>query len=300
MKVAITGASGLIGRALARSLRADGHETVALVRRQPNPGEVAWDPQRGTVDTAGLRDVDAVVHLAGEPIEAKPLTGAKRRRLRDSRVDGTRTVAEALASMDGGPRVLLAASGSNYYGDRGDEVLTEASGPGTSGLLTEISREWERAADPARAAGVRVVAMRTGIVLDRRATILKVMGTLARLGAAAPVGSGTQYWPWVSLADTVGLYRHALDTGEVTGALNLAGPAPVTNAEFTRTLAKVLHRPAFPVPVPRALPRLLLGRDLADTLLFTSTRLLPERALATGYRFTHPTLEAALRAVYGR
>ena len=300
MKIAVTGASGLIGRALSAFLTTGGHEVIPMVRRPAGPGEMRWDPQRGTVETEKLRDVDAVVHLAADPIEPRPLTHEKRRRLRDSRVDGTRTIAAAMASLDDGPRTLVMASGANIYGDRGDEILTEDSTLGTDGFLTQIAVEWEQAADPAREAGIRVVAVRTGIVLDRAATVMRALGTATRLGAAAPVGSGRQYWPWISIHDTVGIYLHALTTAEIDGPLNASAPHPVTNTEFTRTLAKVLHRPVLPLRVPKFVPSLLLRRELADALLFTSMRMTPAVAEATGYTFASPDLEQTLRDLYGR
>ena len=298
MKVAITGATGLIGSALARQLQSDGHAIIRMVRRPPTgPEEVRWDPQAGTVNIEGLRGTDAVVHLAAEPLEPKPLTKAKRERVRASRVEGTRTIATALAGMADGPRILLSASGINYYGDRGDEVLTSASGPG-HGWLAGITHEWEAALQPARDAGLRVVAMRTGVVLDREATILKVLGTVTRLGLAAPVGSGRQYWSWISIEDTARLYQHALQTDELDGAMDVTSPNPATNAEFTRTLARVLHRRVLPIKVPAFAARLILTRDYADSLLFDSVRAYPEHALTTGYEFRYPNLEDALRALY--
>ena len=300
LKVAITGASGLTGSALTSQLRNAGHGVVRLVRSAPQAAdEVRWDPAAGTVDTDGLRGVDAVVHLAAAGLLPRRMSAAEQAEFRRSRVEGTRTIAQALAGMTGGPRILLSASGTNYYGDRGDEVLTEDSAPGP-GWLAEIAHEWEGALQPARDAGLRVVAMRTAVVLDRSATILKVLGTLTRLGLAAPLGSGRQYWSWITLDDAVGLYLHALTHDEIDGVMAVGSPSPVTNAEFTRTLARVLHRPVIPIPVPKAAPRLLLGRDYADSLLFTSLRVQPERALATGYDFLHPNLEQALRAIYGR
>lgn len=299
MKVAITGASGLIGSALRSALVARGDEVAAMVRRPAREGEVSWDPTAGTVDTSGLRGTDAVVHLAADPIQPRPLTQAKRRSLRDSRVDGTRTIAAALASMDGGPRVLVSASGVNWYGDRDGEVLTEDSGPGTSGLLCEIGQDWEAAVEPARSAGLRVAVMRTGIVLAPDAIVMKFLGTITKLGGAAPLGSGKQYWPWVSIADTAGLYLHALDA-DLAGPVNAVSPNPVTNAEFTRTLARVLRRPVLPVRVPKFVPALILRRELAESLLFTSMRVLPERAEATGYTFAEPNLEEVFRKMYDR
>ena len=287
-----------MGSGLSKRLAQQGHEVVPMVRRQPSgPGEARWDPAAGTVETSGLRGVDAVVHLAAEPLEPRPLTAAKRERVRASRVDGTRTIATALAGMDDGPRVLLSASGINYYGDRGEEVLTSTSGPG-QGWLAGVTHEWEAALQPARDAGLRVVAMRTGVVLDRGATILRVLGTLTKLGMAAPIGSGKQYWSWVSIDDTAGIYAHALTHDELDDAMNVTSPNPVTNAEFTRTLAQVLHRPVLPIRVPKFGPRLVLTRDYADSLLFDSVRAYPERALTTGYEFRHANLVEALRALY--
>lgn len=302
MQVAITGASGLIGTALGAFLTTGGHEVLRLVRRPARAvHEVTWDPAAGTVDLDGLRGVDAVVHLAADPIQLRPLTAAKRRALLDSRVRGTGTIARALATLatDGKPRTLVSASGTNVYGNRGDEVLTEESTLGSGPFLTEVAKAWEAATAPAAAAGVRTVIVRTGIVIDPKATILQVLGNLAKVGGAAPLGSGRQWWPWLTLDDTVGVYHHALTTPELEGPLNATAPNPVTNREFTRTLTRVLHRPMIPITVPRALPRLVLG-GLADDLLFTSMRVLPARAEKTGYAFRHPELETGLRHVLGR
>jgi uncharacterized protein len=300
MRVAVTGASGLIGSALGHELWRAGHTVVALVRREAGAGEVSWDPERGEVDVAGLKGVDALVHLAADPITPRPLTSAKRRRLRDSRVHGTATIAQALARMDDGPRVLLSASGVNWYGDRGSEVLTEASPPGDDGFLSRITVEWEQALEPARAAGIRTVAMRMGIVLDREATILKVLGTLTKMGGAAVIGSGEQYWPWIGVEDVAGIYRHVLEADDLDGVVNVTAPVPATNAQFTRTLARVLRRPLLPVKVPRVAPAALLGRDLARSLVLTSMRVRPERMLAGAYSFRFPDLEPTLRHLYSR
>lgn len=300
MKIAITGASGLIGSALSAFLTTGGHTVVPLVRRPAKEGEARWDPAAGMVDTDALGGVDAVIHLAADPIQPRPLTAAKAQSLRDSRVKGTRTIAQALASMDDGPRTFVSASGVNFYGDRGDETLTEESGAGEDGFLAPLTREWEAATQPAADAGIRTVIVRTGIVLERQATIIKALGLVTRLGAAAPVGSGRQYWPWVSIDDTVGIYHHALTNAEVIGPINACSPNPVTNAEFTRTLAKVLRRPVLPLKVPKLAPAILLGKKQAGSLLFTSMRVLPEKAQQTGYVFRSPELEATLRDLFGR
>lgn len=301
MHVAITGASGLIGSALAAFLTTGGHTVTRLVRRAPSaPDEARWDPEAGTVDLDALRGVDAVVHLAADAISPRPLTQAKRRRLVDSRVDGTRTIATALAQMADGPRVLVSASGVNAYGDHGDEVVTEDTAVGGDGFLTDLVVRWEAAAQPARDAGLRVVVVRTGVVLDPKATILKVLGALAKGGVAAPLGSGRQWLPWITLDDTVGLYLHALVTPELDGPLNATAPNPVSNREFTRTLTRVLRRPMIPIAVPAALPRAVLGGELADDLLFRSMRVAPAKAEKTGYAFRHRDLETGLRHVLGR
>lgn len=295
MHVAITGSTGLVGSALVASLTEDGHQITRLVRRSSRaPDEASWDPQGGDLDPQTLQHVDAVVHLAGEPIGERRWTDEQKRRIRDSRVESTRLLAETLATMDNGPGVLACASGADYYGDRGDEVLTEDSGPGTS-FLAQVCVDWEAAADPAREAGVRVAHLRTGLVLARQAVALKRLLLLFRVGLGGRFGSGRQYWPWIALDDVVGLYRATMGDEPLQGPVNAVAPEPVTNAEFTRALARVLRRPAV-VPVPRFGPKLVLG-ELADTLLFHSKRALPERALAHGYDFAHPHIEQALHHV---
>lgn len=298
MQVTITGSSGIIGSALVASLTADGHRVTRLVRRDPRGAdEASWDPAAGVLDPDVLRGVDAVVHLAGEPIGARRWTDEQKRRIRDSRRGSTRLLAETLAALDDGPRVLVCASGADYYGDRGDEPLTEDSGPGTS-FLAQVCVDWEAAADAARQAGVRVAHLRTGLVLAREAPAMKRLLPLFKAGLGGRFGSGRQYWPWISIADTVGLYRFAIEADSMAGPVNAVAPETVTNAEFTRTVARVLRRPAI-VPVPRFGPKLVLG-ELADTLLFSSKRVLAERAQAQGYAFRHPHLEEAVRQVLSR
>ena len=300
MHIVVTGASGFIGSHLVPFLTAGGHRVTRMVRRQPGAGEARWDPTRGDLDPAVLRGVDAVVNLSGELI-SRGWTSAQRRRIRDSRVDSTRLLAETVADMpvDRRPRVLVSASGSNFYGDRGDEAITEDSGPGV-GFMAEVCKAWEAAADAARDAGVRVVHLRTGIVVAAQGGAFGRLLPLAKLGLLGKFGSGRQYWPWISVDDVVGLYAFAVTREEVAGPLNGSAPNPVTNAELTRTLTAVLHRPMFPVPVPRLAPSIVLGPRLAGDLLFSSIRLLPAKALELGYDFRHPSLEPALRALLKR
>jgi uncharacterized protein (TIGR01777 family) len=299
MRVAIAGASGLIGTALAQELRRGGHDILRLVRRPPSGAEeIRWDPASGIVDTGGLRRADAVVNLAGEPI-ARRWTAARKRRIYASRVDGTRLLAATMAGMETGPRVFVFGSGIHFYGvDRDDEVLSEESAPG-SGFLAKVVRDWEGAADPARHAGLRVANVRTGIVQSPKAMPLQLQLPLFRLGLGGRLGSGRQWFPWITLDDLVGIFAHAVTTPEVDGVLNGASPNPVRNAEYTHVLARVLRRPAL-IPVPWIGPALLLGRELADELAFANLRVLPTRTLASGYTFRHPDLEAGLRAVLGR
>ncbi len=297
MRVAVTGSHGLVGEALVRFLSAAGLQTTRVVRSDPGSGEVGWDPTGGVIQADGLRGIGAVVHLAGEPIAARRWTEAHKRRVRDSRVLGTRLIAQALAGLHDGPQVLVCSSGMNYYGDRGDEILTEDSGPG-EGFLAQVCQEWEAAADPARAAGVRVVHLRTALVLSPTGGLLEKVLPLFKLGLGGRLGSGRQYWSWVSVDDVVGIIGDALSSDALAGPVNTVAPAPVTNEEFTSTLAGVLGRPAL-APVPRFGPRILLGQ-MADELLFSSTRLLPARLQAHGYEFRHPKLEPALRDLLGR
>jgi uncharacterized protein len=302
MLVAVTGASGLIGTALARRLEAEGHQVLRLTRSRPTgPGQVRWDPAAGRLDPDALAKADAVIHLAGANIGDKlRWTAREKRKILRSRVEGTglvaRTMAE-LAGASGGPRVLVCASGAHYYGDRGDEVLTEASGPG-GGFLAGVVRQWEAAADPARDAGLRVVHLRTGPVQDASGAGLPKQALLFRLGLGGRFGSGRQWLSWIALDDIAGAYLHALTRDDLDGPVNTAAPNPVTNAEFTATLARVLRRPAV-LHVPAFAPRLVLG-EFADEMLFASIRAVPARLQETGYRFRFPELEAALRHTLDR
>jgi uncharacterized protein (TIGR01777 family) len=299
MLVAVTGASGLIGTALVRRLRAEGHQVLRLTRSRPSgPDQLRWDPMAGRLDPDALAKADAVVHLAGRNIgDQLRWTAATKRDILQTRVKGTGLVAETMAGLSEGPRVLVCASGVGFYGDRGDEVLTEASGGGR-GFLADVVRRWEEAADPARAAGLRVVHLRTGPVQDAAGGGLPKQALMFRLGIGGRLGSGRQWLSWISLEDVTGAYLHALTREDLEGPVNAVAPNPVTNAEFTATLARVLRRPAV-LHVPAFGPRLVLG-EAADELLFVSQRAHPARLHATGYRFQLPELEPALRHTLGR
>jgi hypothetical protein len=303
MKVAVTGASGFLGSALVERLTADGHSVVPLVRpgsrTHAGPPAIVWDPQGGATDRAALADarIDAVVHLAGENIARGRWTRERKAKIRESRVDGTRHLAELLAELQPRPETLVCASAIGYYGDRGDELLDEQTAPG-KGFLPEVCRAWEAAADPARAAGIRVVHLRFGIVLHPAGGALAQMLPPFKLGLGGRLGSGRQFMSWVSRDDVIGVIRHALGNAALTGPVNTVAPGAVTNLEFTHTLARVLGRPAF-LPVPAAAIRLLFG-EMGEALLLESTRVLPARLRAVGYNFAHPELERGLRELFGR
>jgi uncharacterized protein len=295
VKIAVSGASGLIGGALLPALRADGHEVLTLVRRTPRTAdEHRWDPQHRRIDPAVLADVDAVISLGGTPIRPRPFTAAYRERLLRSRLDATTTISEALAMVadPSRARILLSASAVGYYGDTGSRTVTEQD-PAGSDFLAQLCAQWEAATAPAEAAGVRVVHLRTGLVLDREAMLVRILGLVFRLGLGGRMGSGRQYWPWISLADEVGAIRHLL-TADVSGPVNVTGPAPATNAEFTRELARQVHRPAL-IPVPAVAIRLALG-EFGRSSVLAGQRAMPVRLQECGYRFTHTDLASALRA----
>ena len=292
MRVAVTGASGLIGTALTGSLAADGHEVRRLVRREVrDPDEVRWDPIGGTVDLAGLAGVDAVVHLAGAPIGRRWTQGYQQQIL-DSRVDGTRTIARAVAELEPRPRVLLCASGVHYYSGRDAAPCDESSPPG-NGFLTDVVLAWEAAAGPAREAGIRVVHSRNGVVVSDHGGAFSPLIRLFRLGVGGRMGSGNQYWSWIALTDVVRALRFVLDHDDLAGPVNATGPNPLTNAEVTRVLGATLHRPTM-LPAPAFALRLLLGGMSSAAL--DSIRAVPGRLTAAGFTFTYPTIEAALDA----
>jgi hypothetical protein len=299
VRVAVTGSSGLIGSALVRSLRGDGHDVVRVVRSGSSEDgpTVRWDLDARTIDAAGLDGIDAAVHLAGEGIAEKRWTEQQKRRILESRTVSTALLAETLAAMARPPRVLLSGSGVHAYGDRGDEVLTETSSTGSL-FLSEVCTGWEAAALPAVDAGIRTAFLRTTMVLDRDGGALPRLVRLFKLGLGGRLGSGRQWMPWISLADEVGAIRFLLDH-DVAGPVNLAAPGSVTNAEFTKALGKALRRPAV-LPVPAFAPSLLVGRELAHELLFTSQRAEPRVLEDAGYAFAHPEIGGALRAVLSR
>ena len=296
MIVLVTGASGFIGSALVPALTTASHTVRRLVRGAAAGGdEFRWDPVAGEIDPGALDHVDAVVHLAGESVAGR-WTPSKKERILRSRVDGTGALSTALARLDQPPRVLVCASAIGYYGDRGDELLTEESGPG-GGFLAEVVREWEVASLPAEEAGIRVARLRFGIVLSPAGGALRAMLRPFRLGLGGRLGSGGQWTSWVSIDDVVGAIEHALHTEDLHGAANTVAPNPVTNAELTRVLARVLRRPA-PFPVPAVALKAVFGEFASD--LLSSARVLPARLPETGYAFRHADLEPALRHVLGR
>jgi len=297
MNVVVTGSSGLIGSALLPALTAGGHTVHRLVRGTPGPGDAHWDPAAGEITPDALKDADAIVHLAGESVAAGRWSVPRKARIRDSRVGGTLLLARSMATLDRRPKVFISASAVGVYGDRGDEIVDEASRPGR-GFLADVCKEWEAATCPASDAGVHVVNVRLGAVLSRHGGALAKMLPPFRLGAGGPIGTGRQYISWIEIDDAVGAIEHLLRIGAVTGPVNLVAPDAVTNIEFTRTLGRVLGRPAV-LPVPAFALRLLLG-EMADEMLLASTRVRPSRLLESGYRFRHPSLEAALRHALGR
>jgi uncharacterized protein (TIGR01777 family) len=296
MNVLISGATGLIGSALVPELEANGHTVTRLSRSQSGADTVRWDPSAGTID-GDLEGTEAVVHLAGESIAQGRWSPDKKRRILDSRVQGTRLLAERISALATPPKVMVSTSAVGYYGDRGDEVLTEESAPGAD-FLAKVCREWEAAAEPARQAGIRVVHPRLGIVLSPQGGALGTTLPIFKLGGGGKIGSGRQWWSWVALDDVVGSIVHALTDETVEGPVNVGSPNPMTNAEYTKVLGKVLGRPTvLPLPAPAA--RVMLG-EVADALLLASQRMRPAKLEATGYAFRYPQLEGALRHLLGR
>ncbi len=298
MKILISGSSGLIGAALLPALAKRGHDVTRLVRAPgEGAGAVVWNPEAGELDLSRQQPFDAVIHLAGENIGAKRWTASRKIRLWDSRTKGTALLAETVAHMGALPSLFISASAIGYYGDRGDEVLTEDNKPG-SGYLAELCQAWEAAAGPARKAGIRTVCVRTGMVLAKHGGALPRMLPLFKLGLGGKLGSGRQYMSWITLEEVVGAMLHILFEERLAGPVNLISPHPVTNSDFTRILAGVLHRPAI-IPAPAWALRLATG-EMADPLLLYSARVEPAKLLESNYSFQDPDLAGALERILYR
>jgi hypothetical protein len=292
MRVAVTGASGLIGSRLVPALEASGHEVVRLVRRAPRKNDREWNPE-GEPDPSLFEEIDGVVHLAAETIKGW-WTRSKKERMLESRVGGTEMIAKSIATAASRPRVFVSMSGAGYYGSRKDEVLTEES-EGGRGFLAEMARDWERAARPAEKAGVRTVLLRAGMVLSERGGALQSMLPSFRMGMGGQVANGKQYWPWITLEDMARTILFALENDSLSGPVNVCAPQHTTNREFTRALGKVLHRPTF-FPLPSVAVTLVLG-EMGQEALLTSTRAEPHKLKAAGFAFHHPEIEEALASV---
>lgn len=299
-RIAITGATGFVGSALDAFLSTGGHAVHRIVRGTPDPTrahpDIVWDPARGTIDAAAFEGMDVVIHLAGASV-AERWTPAHRRAILDSRVQGTTLLSRTLAGLTRRPSVLISTSAVGWYGDRGDELLDEQAGAG-AGFLTDVAKAWEGAADAARAAGIRVVHPRIGVVLGAAGGALGKQLPIFQFGLGGPLGAGRHWLPWIALDDVLGAFLHVMHH-PVEGPVNFVGPAPVTNAEFTRVLGRVLHRPAV-APVPSAALRLVFGAEMANAVLLSSSRAVPRALEASGFAFRHPTLEGALRFELGR
>jgi uncharacterized protein (TIGR01777 family) len=298
MRIVVSGSSGLIGSSVVPFLTTGGHSVTRLVRRDRAGGiSVRWDPVLGTIDQEGLEEHDAIVHLAGENISSGRWNERTKKRIRDSRLEGTRLLCEAINRLQKPPKTLVCASAIGYYGDRGDQLLDERFDAG-SGFLADLCREWEAITESVRPRGIRVVNVRFGVVLSPAGGALAKMLTPFKLGAGGVIGSGQQYLSWIAIDDVVGAIHHALTNESLLGPVNVVAPNPVTNREFTKELGRVLRRPTI-VPMPAFLARLALG-EMADELLLASTRVAPHRLEEAGYKFRYPELEPALRHLLGR
>ncbi|MBL0360764.1 MAG: TIGR01777 family protein [Elusimicrobia bacterium] len=296
MKLLISGSTGLIGEALTRAVQDQGHEVTRLSRGNAvTAPRVLWDPVTGQIPLRLLEGFDAVIHLAGESIAAGRWTAARKKRIRDSRVYGTSNLVKALTTLERPPRIFLSASAIGFYGDRGNDVLSEDSVAG-EGFLPSVCREWEAAADPLRSAGLRVAHARFGIVLSRRGGALPKMLLPFRLGLGGAMGNGRQWWSWVALPDAVEALLHILHNDSLSGPVNVTAPGAVTNRAFTDTLGRVLRRPTV-MPLPGFVARLLMG-EMASALLLASARVEPRRLAQSGFQFRFPDLATALKGNY--
>jgi len=296
MRVLIAGASGLVGSALIPALEAEGYEVTRLVRKLAGTGEIEWHPNNDQLDTAQLEGFDAVINLAGENIAGGRWTDDQKRKIRDSRVNGTHLLSEAIVKLSTRPGVFVCASATGIYGDRDDEILDEQSDSG-GGFLAGVCREWEQATAPAVAAGVRTVNLRFGPILAREGGMLAKLLTPFKMGMGGKVGSGKQYISWVAIEDAVGAIKIALSDESIRGPLNVVSPNPVTNEVFTKTLGHVLSRPTA-LAIPAFAAKLAFG-EMADEMLLTSQRVVPKRLIEAGYEFQQPELEGALRKHLG-
>jgi uncharacterized protein (TIGR01777 family) len=292
VRIAVSGSRGLIGSMLEPHLRTEGHEVVRIVRGRAEPGEVTWDPEEGTIDADALRGVGAVVHLAGAGVGDHRWSAAYKRTILSSRVDGTTTLSEALSRLPHPPAVMVSASAVGYYGSRRDEILTEDSGPG-AGFLADVCRQWESATAPAASAGIRVVILRTGVVLSAAGGALKKQLPPFRLGLGARLGGGSQQFSWITRRDAVAAVSFLAQHEALSGPFNVTAPQPVPNTEFTHELGRALRRPAKLFVPERAL-RLVVGDEMAAEFLLASQRAVPERLVAAGFQFADATLPEAL------
>jgi len=293
MKVLVSGAKGLVGSELVPLLTSQGQDVYRLTRSQADEAhDIVWDPTRGDIAKARLEGTDIVVHLAGEGIANKRWNARVKEEIRRSRVEGTRLLCETLTQLETAPKTLICASAIGFYGDRGADLLNETSSPGT-GFLAEVCQQWEAACEPARAKGIRVVNLRLGMILSTKGGGLAKMLTPFKMGVGGNVGSGNQYWSWIAIDDVIGAINHCIVNDKISGAVNTTAPCPLTNRDFTRSLGTVLLRPTL-IPMPAVAARMALG-EMADALLLSSARVMPNRLSETGYHFQYPTLEPALK-----
>ena len=294
MKIVVAGASGLVGSALVKELSAEGVEVTRLVRKTPGSGEIEWRPDRGTIDASAMDGCDAVINLAGDGIANGRWTEEKKRRIVDSRVNGTRLLSETMAKLSRKPATFINASAIGFYGSQGDELVDEDSGPG-EGFLARVCREWESATAPAEQAGIRVVKLRLGVILTKDGGIMGSMLQPFKLGLGGKVGAGNQVISWVAMDDVVAAISFILSHQTLRGPINVVAPRPVTNAEFTKTLGRVLSRPTF-MTMPAFAARLVFG-EMADEMMLSSTRVAGKVLDDAGFRFQYPELEGAVRAM---